>query len=1082
MAGVAGIASESRHHQGVLIMTPEQIDRVFGRERLKMATGEHVEVFREAAAWGERRRYTKRFLSTAEGDYGQWTEREWRILARLIGHGIRSVPDVVQFDRGTMGGTQQVQTYDAGATVDQWATILPVSRQGRVHRHVFEDCAHWWALAHHCLLALQEIHALHVVHLDIKGDNVCIPVGPAEFDPDTVGLLFYPRFDQLALIDFAFALVSRERLTTALPLGWETEYDYQSPRLLSALEAGRRGDLQPTRELDWRCDMYSLAAMLKRYLPEEDVVHDPKRATGWSAQRYRAAKSFILAVREAHDRDAPQQHPHPQLIEMTRERLSAADLAASLQHGWTLARDASLVPVAASPLTPVTRLAPPVHMIVSPRDLSPGAAMPGAHAPTRHPPQRNQRARLATIAAALIAVIGAGVGLPLVPKMVESLPMLADAGRAALEFIRNPVSASSDQASQSEDALPSAQRVAAAKPEKVEPGEPNKDSIAPPKEASEDSSKVSTPAEAAKTPSDAAVSQPAAAERVTSEQSAARPNAPAQETRPAEQTSIAAAAPSTPAPSTVQSRSAVASSRAAPSRTTRSASQAPRTPPIPSVKKATSSSTAKGAATSLSAARLATDSLIDAQRIRAVSPGTSDGVVTHPAPATAAIVASPDPVEPAAAGVAAERTAANAATSEARSVAAAQESRREEPAPQSVPRPAQPTPATQPARRSEARPAPATGLEGLLTKLFNLTRGDGKKAPTEERTLRTPPSPSSLPRPPARIAQNDASRAAATPRSDAVPTAVLPVEGARPETARAPATMPLGSYAPQTHASAESATRLPDTESPATVDSPVQPLAWEQVSSAARLPSVGPGPDAANAGQADFTAQAKRMLAQSVPRTAVQAEPEVSRVLMVAARSQRSAQEHDIVAAVRRTWPSGVVPPALGNDSPAVARQLNDQARQAFLTHRDPVEAFDLQLRAFGANPRDAEVAGNLAFLYLKLSPPQPEIARQVVLHAMALNSVQLHTTRADDWLTFAVANALIGRQDDATNALYVSIALTQDLERSCKAALGAMAGYGERLKQPVQAMMLRIHSQGRDYESPFCSWPPRGNIARTYF
>ena len=29
-------------------MKPDQIERVFGRGRLKMATGEHVEVFREA--------------------------------------------------------------------------------------------------------------------------------------------------------------------------------------------------------------------------------------------------------------------------------------------------------------------------------------------------------------------------------------------------------------------------------------------------------------------------------------------------------------------------------------------------------------------------------------------------------------------------------------------------------------------------------------------------------------------------------------------------------------------------------------------------------------------------------------------------------------------------------------------------------------------------------------------------------------------------------------------------------------------------------------------------------------------------
>src|SRR4051794_13804424 len=189
-------------------MTPEQIDRVFGRGRLKMLTGDHVEVFREAAAAGDRRRYTKRFLNTAEADFAQWTEREWRILARLIGHGIACVPEVVQFDRGGQGGTQLVQTYDAGATVDQWATILPVGRGGRVLRHVFEDCAHWWALAHHCLRALSAIHELSVVHLDIKGDNVCIPVGPGDFDPSGATLSLYPRFGELALIDFAFSLVS----------------------------------------------------------------------------------------------------------------------------------------------------------------------------------------------------------------------------------------------------------------------------------------------------------------------------------------------------------------------------------------------------------------------------------------------------------------------------------------------------------------------------------------------------------------------------------------------------------------------------------------------------------------------------------------------------------------------------------------------------------------------------------------------------------------------------------------------------------------------------------------------------------
>src|SRR3982750_4186523 len=119
-------------------MMPDTIERVFGRGRLKMATGEHVEVFREAVAPGERRRYSKRFLETEDADFRQWTQREWRILARLIGHGVRCVPDVVRFDGGAAGGMRQVETYDAGITVDQWATLLPVARGGEVRRHVFE--------------------------------------------------------------------------------------------------------------------------------------------------------------------------------------------------------------------------------------------------------------------------------------------------------------------------------------------------------------------------------------------------------------------------------------------------------------------------------------------------------------------------------------------------------------------------------------------------------------------------------------------------------------------------------------------------------------------------------------------------------------------------------------------------------------------------------------------------------------------------------------------------------------------------------------------------------------------------------
>ncbi|MEO5844805.1 MAG: hypothetical protein ABIQ33_08180, partial [Caldimonas sp.] len=347
-------------------MTPADIDRVFGRGRLRMVTGDHVEVFREQSQPGERRRYTKRFLATAAGDFSEWTEREWRILARLVGHGIKPVPDVVRFDRGASDRAALVQTYDAGITVDHWATLLPLERDGTTLRNVFEDCAHWWALARSSLVALDAIHELRLVHLDLKADNVCIPAGPADFDPHIRGQRLQPRFDDIALIDFAFSLVSGERLESALPIAQQADYEYQSPRLLHALEAGRHGDLAPTRQLDWRCDLFSLAAMLWRYLPEpEDTT------TGdWTRPRHARARALVRRLIEAHDAELPATRPHAELIALATEPLSLPALGESLQRGWTLAFDSRAAAPAST--TPVTRIALPV---VAPAASAAQAAM-----------------------------------------------------------------------------------------------------------------------------------------------------------------------------------------------------------------------------------------------------------------------------------------------------------------------------------------------------------------------------------------------------------------------------------------------------------------------------------------------------------------------------------------------------------------------------------------------------------------------------------------------------------------------------------------------------------------------------------
>src|SRR5204863_7955424 len=86
--------------------------------------------------------------------------------------------------------------------------------------------------------------------------------------------------------------------------------------------------------------------------------------TGWSSQRYDDARSLILRLRDSHDRDLPQWRPHAQLIDYTLERLSARDLAASLADGWALAHHTMAAGIATpmTPITPMTRLAPPINV------------------------------------------------------------------------------------------------------------------------------------------------------------------------------------------------------------------------------------------------------------------------------------------------------------------------------------------------------------------------------------------------------------------------------------------------------------------------------------------------------------------------------------------------------------------------------------------------------------------------------------------------------------------------------------------------------------------------------------------------
>jgi hypothetical protein len=896
-------------------MTCADDDRIFGRGRLRMATGAHVEVFREAASPGERRRYTKRFLATEAGDFRHWTEREWRILARLFGHGVTAVPEVVRFERGSAEQPALVQTYDAGITLDHWTTLLPVRRSDDAPtlRHLFEDCAHWWALAHHCLVALDAVHALQLVHLDLKADNLCIPFSPADFDPCAADQRLRPHFERLALIDFAFALVSGEPLDRALPIARQPDFDYQSPRLLHALEAGARGDLLPTRRLDWRCDLYSLAAMLRRCLPDpEHAPHD-----GWSALRRTQARALVRRLLEAHDGAACATRPHAALLALTASVLDDAALRLSLGQGWMLAGERERADVG-SP-TPVTRIAPALGSVATVGGVrSAGFALPHSvedAALARLSAQREARQRVHRWGALAVSLAAVAVAAPLAYRG----GLAPSPGRLVAPLPSTDVAATVPAAQDASDSAPVQRRI-----------EPLAASGA------ETAGVVGGAATAGKTDPPVAVVLPA--------------SAPAIEER-------------SPMPNVLPAPAAVRSAQ----------------PPI----------------------------VIAASELPVVSPAPRP-VVTPPAaapPERRAVVplAAPSRTVPAA--------AARAARDSTRRVAAP---RMVEPRAVKV--------ATAAARPPARSPTAVSERQRALAWL----------------TLRGP-----------------------SPRG----SAALPLSQATPAAAPPPAPSALGSTAPPTMRNTTAppgGAATTRTAGPATADARVSSAPAEPP----RAAIIEPAPTG-------FAARAEQLLATEMPPLAQRLERRVQHVMSLAAAAAFPGQDDEVRRAADALDDPAAERLVAGASARSEAQVLHEEARQALRRRGNPREAHALQMRAFGADPLDGDVAATLAFLTLKLGPAHFESARQLALYSLTLPGERSPAVRLTDWTTLAIASALTGRERDARRAWYVSLALAPQPERQCRAAINAYALRGEALRLSVEAMLYRAYESGRGQGSPLCEWPP---------
>ena len=337
-------------------MNADDIDRVFGRGRLQMVTGDARRGVSRGGAAGRAAPLHQalpdapRTATSATGPSANGaSSRAWSATAS------RRCPTSCSSTAAPRGRPALVQTYDAGVTVDHWATLLPVERDGRVLRHVFEDCAHWWALAHHCLIALDAIHELHLVHLDLKADNVCIPIGPADFDPRMPGQALHPRFEQLALIDFAFSLVSGETLTTRAADRPPARTTTTSRRACcrrwrpgAAATCCRRASSTGAAT----CSAWPRCCAATCRSPA------PASPSGLDAARCAQARALVRRLLEAHDAELPAQRPHAELIALASQALRRPSAAASLAQ--RLAAGARQRSIAAQSPTPVTRIALPV--------------------------------------------------------------------------------------------------------------------------------------------------------------------------------------------------------------------------------------------------------------------------------------------------------------------------------------------------------------------------------------------------------------------------------------------------------------------------------------------------------------------------------------------------------------------------------------------------------------------------------------------------------------------------------------------------------------------------------------------------
>ncbi len=226
--------------------------------------------------------YHKRFKSVG---FDIWAHRENRFFNLFA---FKNLPHVVKPRKTEYSeqGMTEVATLDAGLTIEEWQQVGVLLADGSRLLNPWLSGDNLLRLTHACLQALREIHAIGVIHCDIKPDNICLPYHPRSqvFDPEQSLRI---DFSQLQLIDFSFSLSADIPLQEAvLPINSRsTSAAYIAPAFAQALQEDQcLGRPQQVNALDYRIDLYSLGYMLDNLLQERAIVWQQPAARAYLQQ------------------------------------------------------------------------------------------------------------------------------------------------------------------------------------------------------------------------------------------------------------------------------------------------------------------------------------------------------------------------------------------------------------------------------------------------------------------------------------------------------------------------------------------------------------------------------------------------------------------------------------------------------------------------------------------------------------------------------------------------------------------------------------------------------------------------------